>query len=68
MKHEKTTAFIIFSFGIILGLVITLFIAPITSGRFYDELRKRSLSSSEHICNEAKQAKFLYEQFKIQGR
>lgn len=64
MEDKKTVAIAMFGFGLILGLGVSLFVAPITTARFYDELKKRALYSSDFICNEAKQTKFLYEQFK----
>ena len=61
---ETTVQFIaIFILGGMLGGVMGISFGPVTTGKFYSELRKRAISSSSFICSEAKEAKFLYEQY-----
>lgn len=54
---------IIISF--LFGVVFSPFRNYYSTSLFYAELRKRALTSSDFICNEAKEAKFLYDKYKI---
>lgn len=65
MKVINITAGIAISLivGAMIGITISQF--NISTGAFYNELRKRALTSSDFICSEAREAKFLYDTYKI---
>jgi hypothetical protein len=65
--NNKTFAIALIIIAFIFGVIISPIVMPITTASFYSELRKRALSSSDFICNEAKQAKFLYEKYELKG-
>ena len=67
MKETTAQFMATFIIGVIIGGMIGIWFAPVTNGKFYSELRKRAITSSSFICSEAKETKFLYEQYEKKG-
>ena len=67
MKEKAAQFIATFIIGVMVGGMIAVWFAPVTTAKFYSELRKRAITSSSFICSEAKETKFLYEQYEKKG-